>query len=215
MKDDFEKQLLQLQLEIQEQTLNNISQEIHDNVGQMLSLAKIQLNIMEQRQTTDTELLYMVKDNIGRVMTDLRDIAKSLNSERLQALTLYEVIDQEIQRFNRGDFIKAVLVQEGTEQKMDMQKKLILFRIIQECLQNVLKHANAANVHITLRYGPEHLEIHVQDDGVGFDVAAEQHQGKGLGLDNITNRVRLISGLASVHSIIDKGTLIIIITPYA
>ena len=84
MQADFNQQLLQSQLEMQEQTFNIISTEIHDNVGQILSLAKVQLNIIDQGEMLDRSLLADAKESVSKAMIDLRDIAKSLNSERIK-----------------------------------------------------------------------------------------------------------------------------------
>ncbi|MFX7870642.1 histidine kinase dimerization/phosphoacceptor domain-containing protein, partial [Acinetobacter baumannii] len=81
---EFEKQTLQSQLEIQEQTFNIISQEIHDNVGQILSLAKVQMNILEEQLVNPPAILKDTKENISRAMNDLRDIAKGLSTERIE-----------------------------------------------------------------------------------------------------------------------------------
>ena len=113
MRATFDKQLLESKLEIQEQTFDMISQEIHDNVGQILSLAKVQLGIMEQKQSVDNELLGSVKESISLAMTELRDIAKSLSSERIQPMSLQESIVQEIKRINRSGFIKISLDIQG------------------------------------------------------------------------------------------------------
>src|SRR6202035_4238298 len=88
MRAAYDKQLLESKLEIQEQTFDMISQEIHDNVGQILSLAKVQLGIMEQKQSVDGALLGNVTASISLLMTELREIAKSLNSRRVQTLSL-------------------------------------------------------------------------------------------------------------------------------
>ncbi len=122
---------------MQEQTFNTISQEIHDNVGQILSLAKVQLNIIDQSEQLDRTLLADAKDSVSKAMTDLRDIAKSLNSERIQLSGLPEITAQELQRINRAGLILTSIKTEGKEQNMQEQKKLIIFRIIQEALQNI------------------------------------------------------------------------------
>ena len=80
-REEFQKQLLQSQLEIQAQTFSQISDEIHDNVGQILSLAKIQINIMAQAHSLNRDMLNEVKNNITKALSDLRDIAKSLSPE--------------------------------------------------------------------------------------------------------------------------------------
>src|SRR4051812_22318803 len=83
MASKFNEQLFKSQLEMQEQTFELISMEIHDNVGQTLSLLKVQLNIIEQKEMFDKTLVSDIKGNVGKAMTDLRDIAKSLSTERV------------------------------------------------------------------------------------------------------------------------------------
>ena len=86
--------------EIQQATLNNISQEIHDNVGQLLSLTKMQLNLIEAQEVKDNNLISEAKDNISKAMTDLRDLAKGMSSDRIQLLGLYDSVSQEAVRIN-------------------------------------------------------------------------------------------------------------------
>src|SRR5690606_18040773 len=98
MSEAYQKQLLESRLEIQEETFDHISREIHDNVGQLLSLAKVQLNIA--LQNSQSELLNEIKNNVGQAMTDLRDIAKSLNATRLQQIPISEAFSHELQRIS-------------------------------------------------------------------------------------------------------------------
>lgn len=215
MEHTFQQSLLQSQLEIQEHTFNTISQEIHDNVGQMLSLAKLQVSIIEQREIKDTGTLKELKENIGQAMNDLRDIAKSLSSERIQLISLHDTVANEILRINRTGLINVVMHIEGTEQPLEVQKKLILFRIIQESIQNIIKHAKATAVEILFNYTETNLVITITDNGTGFDTSAALQKNGGLGLQNIISRAALIGGNASINSIIDKGTIIQILIPYA
>jgi signal transduction histidine kinase len=214
IQDAFEKQLLQSRLEIQEETLNAVSQEIHDNVGQLLSYAKVQLNIMEQRTAAGHEELHAVKDTIGTAFTALRNIAKSLSSDRAQSFSLTDSINEEVRRMERTG-ITIAFTPSQDEQALDQQTKMLLFRIIQEALQNILKHAAATRVQIEMQYLPAHLLIHVHDNGKGFDVEKELAQKEGLGLQNILNRARLIGGSAVISSSSGEGTSIKINVPYA
>ncbi len=213
MKHDFDRQLLQSTLEIQEETFNNISQELHDHVGQLLSLAKVQLNIMEQRAEQPPGSLQEVKDTIGQAMTILRDIAKGLSTERVQMFSLAGNIDQEAERINRSGATHVVFQLEGTERPMEAQGKLILFRIIQEALQNVLKHAAAAEVIITCKYMTDLLYVSICDNGTGFNVEEALSRKNGLGLQHITSRVAVLGGLANITSSVGKGTIITITIP--
>ena len=118
----FNEQLLQSQLEMQEQTFNTISKEIHDNVGQVLSLAKVQINIMEQGEVLNRLMLNDVKESISKAMVDLRDIAKSLNSERITQNSLVEITNHELQRVNRLGILRSFLYVEGKEENLKEQK---------------------------------------------------------------------------------------------
>lgn len=215
MQAQYKQTLLQARLEIQEQTFNNISREIHDNVGQLLSLAKVQVSIMDQSKNPDKGLLFEVKQNIGKALVDLRDIAKSLSGERMKSLGLEEIIQQEIERLNRSQVLTASLIVKGNIKKFTEQNQLIIFRIIQESLQNILKHANAKNVVITLIYFLDRLELNVSDNGKGFNLAHKLTTVNGLGLQNIVNRAEVIGGKADIKSTVDKGTDIKLIIPYA
>ena len=215
MKSIFNEQLLKSQLEIQEHSFNSISMEIHDNVGQTLSLLKVQLNIIEQREVLDTLMLAEAKENVGKAMTDLRDIAKSLSTERIQHSGLSEMAIHELQRISQTGLMQVSFNSEGEEKPMDAGKKLILFRIIQESLQNIVKHSHATNVTLCFTYLDDHLKIEITDDGKGFDnELLINNDTKGMGLQNILRRAAIIGGEAKINTFVNEGTTITIITPY-
>ena len=214
LKDNFEKQLLQSKIEMQDEIFNTISQEIHDNVGQTLSLAKVQVSIIDERETLDKEMLQQVKDSIGRAMTDLRDIAKSLNSHRLQQVSLSDCIAQELDRIKKTGCIDTALTIAGEERPLAYQAKLILFRIVQEILQNIIKHAGASSITTQILH-ENWLTITIGDNGTGFDVQQSTVNGKGIGLQNMIHRSQLLGGSLEIDSIANKGTTVTITIPYA
>jgi len=215
MKATFDKQLLESKLEIQEQTFDMISQEIHDNVGQILSLAKVQLGILEQRHPIEGDLVSNVKESISQAMTELRDIAKSLSSERLQLLSLSDSIAQEIRRINRSGFIKITAQVEGVERNIPDQQKLIVFRMVQEGFQNIIKHAEASEVNVSIRYQEEWIHISIFDNGIGFEPEKELNKREGLGLQHILRRAALVGGKANIVSRPGEGTTLEIQIAYA
>jgi two-component system NarL family sensor kinase len=210
---EFSEQLLQSQIEMQEQTFNTISNEIHDNVGQILSLAKVQLNILDQGVSLDREMLADAKESVSKAMTDLRDIAKSLNSDRIRQTDLYEIATQELQRLNNSGIMTTHVKLEGDKVPLQQQKKLIIFRMIQECLQNILKHSKASEIGISFYYETKSLKIMIEDNGKGFDKSIIEQNG-GLGLKNLFNRSILLGGNAEIISKPGEGTIITIISPY-
>ena len=205
---------MQAQIEIQEEVFNSISQEIHDNVGQILSLAKIQANIILQTGTSDTLLLSELKDNVGKALSDLRDIAKSLSSQRLRGLGIHIAVGFELERVNKTGILNARIFVEGSERTIEEQKKLILFRILQESLQNIIRHSSATEVNVSFYYKADSLTTIVQDNGIGFNIETITSEKKGLGLDNIKFRAALAGGRSELKTNPGEGTTITIDMPY-
>jgi signal transduction histidine kinase len=214
MRATYDKIILQSQLEIQEQTFNVISSELHDNVGQVLSLAKVQINIMNERHEMNSEMLDLVKENIGKAMSDLRDIARGLSSDRIRMLSICETVEEELERINKSGILRACLAKQGQECRLDEQKKLILFRIIQESIQNCIKHAAATELTVSFLFDEGQLRVCIKDNGKGFDQQEAQPRNGGLGLMNIKRRAWLAGGEARVESSLHGGTSVDINIPY-
>jgi signal transduction histidine kinase len=159
-------------------------------------------------------LLKHLKENIDTVFTDLRNIAQSLNGNRLNSLPISETVKQEIARLDKTNVLNGLVEVEGVVRAMGKEKNTILFRMIQESLQNVIKHAQATKVAISFNYKPDVLKIAIKDNGNGFD-AEKTTLYKGLGIQNIINRATLIGGAANIASAPGKGTQITITVPYA
>lgn len=209
MKTQFQQELLRTQLEIQEQTLKTISEEIHDNVGQVLSLAKLNLNTFEnnpQKKLDDT------KELISKAINDLRDLSRSMHGDRIAELGLQQSLIDELQILqNSGEFETHFNIT-GDAYKLSPQKEMVIFRIVQESLNNAIKHAKAKNIHLHINYQPNLFTLTVQDDGTGFDILAIQNKN-GIGLKSMQNRANLIGATCTLQSSVNNGTIITIELP--
>ncbi len=215
MKAQFSQQLMQARLEMQEQTFNHISEEIHDNVGQLLSLAKMQLSSIGEFEMVDHETIMAARENVARAIRDLRNLAKSLHTGHIRTLGIRQAVEEEGQRISKAGLLSVSVTSEGSERSIPDDKQLILFRIIQECLQNCLKHAEATFVNIGFTWYPDQLRVRVRDDGKGFDTEATlQSPASGLGLQNIRNRARLTGGSGIISSTPGEGTTVTVMMPY-
>jgi len=215
MKIEFHNEVIKAQFEKEEQTMLRISQEIHDNIGQLLSLVKLNLNTMDLINCAPSlqDKVTLTKDIVGKAITDLRQLSKSLNSIHITQQCLSQSLQLELDILNRTRQFNAKLTISGEEKLFEPQKQLILFRITQEALNNIIKHAKASQVEIFLDYETEFLHISIEDDGIGFN-NADLNQPKGTGLGNMNYRAELIRAKLSIESQKDKGTTINIITPY-
>ncbi len=213
MKTIHENSLLQAQLEIQEQAFANISREIHDNIGQKLSLSKLYLTTLNYN---DPEALQKkietVTGIIGVSIEGLSNITRSMSSEIVNANGLIGALEQEVNMLNRAGAIKARLEVSGQTLFLATNKELLIFRVIQEAITNILKHAQASVVNINMHYGADGmLDIVVTDDGKGFNSAG--NQPAGIGLHNMEKRCRMLNGSFSCISEPGLGTKIILKIP--
>ncbi|MBS1604283.1 MAG: sensor histidine kinase, partial [Bacteroidetes bacterium] len=209
MKAQFDQQLMQARLEVQEQAFTHISEEIHDNVGQLLSLAKMQLSAIGESDLVDHDTLMSARENVARSIRELRNLSKSLHTGHIRALGIRQAAEEEGQRINRAGPLLVSVTSEGSERDIAEDKQLILFRIIQECLQNCVKHAGATSVNIGFTWYPDQLRVRVRDDGKGFDPEVTlKGAAKGLGLQNIRNRARLTGGSGIISSKPGEGTTV-------
>ncbi|PQJ77224.1 sensor histidine kinase [Polaribacter glomeratus] len=193
----FEKELTETQIEIREETLRNISWELHDNIGQLLTLAKIQL------QSATKENIKEVSETITRGLAEVRSLSKLINPEAINNIELKEAIQLEIDRFNRLNFINANLTILGDEIKIDKKHSIIIFRILQEFFSNTIKHSRASTLKVILNYKNEILYITAVDDGIGF---SSDSNNSGIGLINIKKRTELIGAEINFESEKGKGT---------
>jgi len=201
-----ENSLLQAQLEIQEQTIQNISKEIHDNIGQKLSLAKLHLNtLIYQGRESKNNVLDESVAIIGDVITELTDISRSMNNEILLNNGLLKALEYEGKILEQSGKFSFTLSVKGSPVFLEASIELILFRIAQEAIANILKHAMASRIEININYGQEKLSMCVSDNGNGFN---GQSSSSGTGLLNMKKRAQSLKGMLAVESQPGKGTCI-------
>ncbi len=217
MEEQFQQEILQAQLEIQEQTLKNISQEIHDNIGQALSLAKLNLNMMDPASPSELqEKILNSKNLVSKAIQDLRDLSRTMNTDNISALGFTRALEMELDMMKKSGF-KSSFTIEGNIRKMEARRELILFRIVQETLNNVIKHAQAESISIIARYSQDRLLLTVSDNGKGFvreQIPAAGDKTAGMGLNNMESRARIIGADFTIRSRPGSGTTIIIDIPF-
>lgn len=217
LESRFRQELLQTQIEIQEQTFKNISQEIHDNIGQALTLAKLNLNTLgAELDEAPMQKIITSKEIISKAINDLRDIGRSLNTDYIADMGLLKALEYELGLISKSSGIKTELHTEGEPFRMDQQKELILFRIVQEALNNTMKHARAKTIKASIHFQADKLELSIADDGKGFVLPEEKKENQpatGLGLRNMQNRAKLIGTTFSINSSPGDGTVINISLP--
>ena len=214
LSQEFQQALLQTQLEIQEQTLKTISEEIHDNVGQVLSLAKLNLNTVDSITDQQTQSkINSTKDLVSKAINDLRDLSRSLYGEKIGETGLQEAIANELKILQNTGQFETELHFTGEVYKSDPQKEMVLFRIVQEALHNAVKHAHATHLKVKMIYQPASFTLTIKDDGKGFSPEALESSQTGIGLKSMQNRAALIGAEFLLQSSEKNGTSITIELP--
>lgn len=204
-QQQFEQEIAESQVEIREQTLRNISWELHDNIGQLLTLAKIQLQSVKENPENIAE----VNQNLTNVLNEVRSLSKIINPDYISNIKLEEALKLEINRFNRLNYINADLKIEGTPFDIDSKAEIIIFRILQEFFSNTIKHSKATLLEVNIKYTDSKVFIFAKDNGKGYNV--EETNYNGIGLINMKKRAHLINARIELSSQIDSGTQITIV----
>jgi two-component system, NarL family, sensor kinase len=210
LESQFQQTLLQTQLEIQEQTLKTISEEIHDNIGQVLSLAKLNLNTLPN---SDEPKIQDTKNLVSKAITDLRNLSHSMHGDIIAELGLQQSIVNELRIIESTKAFATELKVTGAVYKLNAQKEMVLFRMVQEALHNIVKHSSAANIIVTMQYVPTVFILTIADNGKGFDLTLLNEQGNGIGIHSMHNRAKIIGASFKMSSTLGNGTVITIQLP--
>ncbi|MET0300925.1 MAG: ATP-binding protein, partial [Flavitalea sp.] len=214
----YNQELLTTQLEIQESTFKTIGQELHDNIGQVLSVVKLSLAILPlEKEDPVYEGVYNIRQMLNKAIFDLSDLTKSLHSDRIAQIGLTEAIRFELENIKKTGLIQVAYDAPSDEPIADSQKAIFLFRIFQENINNILKHSKATRVDISIEVTPSGVFLmKLHDNGVGFDVAAKKDSASstsGVGLKSMVNRAKLIGGEISFQSTPGNGTTVAVTLP--
>lgn len=209
----FEEEIAQAQTETQEQTLKNIGWELHDNVGQLLSFASMQLSILKMQASDEIKEKFKdTSDALRESLKEVRALSRTLNNEVVLNIGFEKSVSNELDRLKKMKFATAQKFTIGEKRAFENKKhEIILFRIIQEFLSNSVKYSEAENLSVTLNYQPERLLITAKDDGKGFDVASVE---KGAGLLNMQSRANLIGAKLQLNSEIGGGVELVVDYPF-
>ena len=204
MQEQFKQELLRAQLEIHENTLKNVSLEIHDNIGQTLSLAKLNLAtlILNSNLQTDEK----IKDShqlVTKAIHDLRGLSRSLDTDYVRHNGLLPSVAHELKLLGKAAEIETKLNLVGQPVLPGPEKSLIMFRIIQESLNNIIKHAEAKEISVNVEQNEKTLAVKIIDNGRGFDMTQVE---AGLGIRNMQHRAVLIGARIDVESRPGRGT---------
>ncbi|NCI47989.1 sensor histidine kinase [Sediminibacterium soli] len=205
-ESEFKQELLHTQLEMQEHTFQNISQEIHDNVGQILSLVKLHLNILTASQSVSPQLME-IKEQVNNAITELRNLSNGYYGEKLADMGLQTAIRNQLTHLEKTGLYTINFYSEIDHVVIDRSKTIFLYRMMQEIFNNVVKHAAADHITVKLLAKEDKIHILVKDNGKGFAIE-DKHFVPGIGLSSMRNRAAMIQAILIIESEENNGTTV-------
>jgi signal transduction histidine kinase len=218
IKIDGEKKLTEIlhqeklntvQIEMQQQTMEHIGREIHDNIGQKLTLASLYIQQLayENKAPLINSSIENISTIINQSLSELRGLSKSLTDNHTKTNTIHQLLQMECDAFNELKKCKLTFDSNFHNLELPYQSKIVLLRIAQEFIQNSIKHSGCKNINIRLNKINKTLQLSLQDDGRDFDT--NKKTVHGIGLSNIKKRIQIIEGVYNLVSN-EKGTKLII-----
>ncbi len=202
-----QQELLRTQLEIQKETMQQIGRELHDNIGQRMTMVSIytqQLlhqNLYPELNEQFKQIATVAKESIQ----DLRSLSRTLTSDKISEKSIIELIEEEVQNANSINKCQVKFHQSGIEPDLTVMQKNVLLRITQEFIQNSMKHSECTTVTLHLNAeNPQKLKLFIHDDGKGFNLA--ELKSEGIGLTNMRNRAQIIGAEYQLQSSPKAGT---------
>lgn len=216
MREVFGQTLLESRLAIQEQTLDHISKELHANFSHLVSLININLSeILPQSPVEQRENIIETKSLAKQLMSELKALSANLNTDHIIHIGLVKAVENELNRIAKSKRYEIQITKTGEEYRLLPEHEIILFRLCQEVLNNILKYANASKVAASFSFSPNEFILVIADNGEGFDVAkALDQSGEKLstGLINMQKRAQTINANFNISSNTD-GTVVSINIP--
>lgn len=198
--------------EIIEEERQRISKGLHDGIGQSLSLLRIKLLKLQEESITQghTSKFENLVLNLEEIISELKEITYSLKPKLLSETGLFLAVKSLIEKITQDTGIVGEINLSGNEIRLDEKLEISLFRIVQESVNNILKHSQATNFSVQLVYSSNIIRLIIADNGIGFDVnSVFKNNLSGMGLVNIRERVENYNGIFKVESLTNNGTMLV------
>ncbi len=217
LQETFTREMLHSKTEIQEQTLQHIAAEIHDNFNPTLSVINLNLaGVLPEVKEPVKETISDTKILVKQLMAEMKALSGSLNTDQISRIGFSKALEKYAERLRKTGFYTITFTKTGDEYRLPPNKEIILLRMCQEILNNIVRHAEAKNISIELCYGSKIYSVKISDDGKGFDpeiLNTDPQKQDSTGIRSLRSRALVIEADLSVTSQPYQGTTIIISLP--
>lgn len=217
LRESFNQTILQSKLEIQDRTLDHIAKELHANFSHLISLININLSAMLSQSSGDVkEHINETKLLAKQLMSEVKVLSVSLNADFIMKAGFSKTFENELERLKKTKRYEVSYEQIGVPFRLPPGQEIVLYRLCQEILNNIVKHSEAKNISVRTSYSDLSLKLSIMDDGKGFDPDTAREQASerdSTGLMNIAGRAELINAELSIFSKPGEGTRVEVLIP--
>ncbi len=214
---DFEQNLLNTRITLQEENFQKLAREIHDNIGMSLTVARLNLRLLDEPAKADQQSHYRTAaEQLDKAILDLKDLSRSMNPDIIKHLGFLRSVELELNALRKTGLYTVDFTVSGEQRPFAIEKEVILFRVIQEALHNILKHAEATAIQLNFDFRNDELNILISDNGIGFHtdtIDRKRKEQRSSGLFNMEERCQLLQGSFAITSEAGKGTSVYISIP--
>lgn len=206
MEVEYQQKMLYAALESQENERKRLAADLHDSIGAMLSTIRLSLGMLARTEGVPTENIDQTKIMLDDTIVSVRRLSRDLLPATLQRFGLSHAVKELCEQYTLVSGLPISFSEKGTAKEKQQTDQLMIFRIVQELVNNAMKHAQPTTIRVALNW-ERNFELSVADDGSGFLAEEIRKSGKGLGLFNMENRARLLNGQLSFQANQPKGTV--------
>lgn len=203
-------------LQAQEAERHRLARDLHDEAAQALTSLLVHLRLLERAHTPEEaqSRVHDLRELTAQALEEVRRVALDLRPTILDDLGLGPALAWRVDEFNKIEGMHATIKIEGLEERLPREVELVLYRVGQEALSNVVRHAGAKTVTVCLRRQNGEIRLSIADDGRGFNAAASNHEdGHGFGLLGMRERLGMIGGTLAIRSTLGQGTEMVACVP--
>ena len=197
---------LRMEVELLETERARIASDLHDDIGPLLSAIKMNLHLLDTSDKNDLMIIGKTTGHIDHTAKRLREISNNIMPYTLQSKGLIVAVQEMIDLLSASTKIQFSLDHQFTEMPVSKEKEIHIYRLLQEVLNNAVKHANATHIDVKMYQEKKQYCLDISDNGSGFDQQEVLDRKKGLGLQNILRRTEILKGKVYLETAIGKGT---------
>jgi len=217
----LQKQYLQRVLHAQEDERRRVARDLHDTVAQDLAAHRLDIEriLAKQPESEHSATLKRFETRAGEMLATVRSILMNLRLSVLEEMGLIAAIRWDLAREQEKHGVRCTLIVDGEDAKVDYDRSILLFRILQESVHNAIVHGKPENIFATINVKTDSIELLVEDDGLGFDLAeikgpGADRAGRGLGILGMEERAHLLQGVLDIRSEPGEGTSLRVSVPH-